>query len=349
MKYSASALAKGEQAGAPPAKSRRERVYLLLGLLLSSAFLYLVLRGVNPSLLWRQLRSVNPLLIVAAILIGSSSNLVRAVRWKVLLAEPAPIRFRHLFSSMMIGYMANNVLPARMGELVRVYLLKRKAGVSKSRAAATIVIERIIDALLLLSVVVAISVFLPLPALLRKSGLIAGVAFAGTGIVLLLLAFTGESAARQTGRIVGTVSQTLGKRTEQILVRFVQGLVALRSIRQISYVVLLTLAIWTLEAIAVGLVIGALNLSLPWIAAPFLLVVLSLSFVLPAAPGGMGTYEFFVVAAIAPFGLDNSSAVGLALVLHAIMYFTSGTLGLASLWTERLSLRELTQKGSAFG
>src|SRR6267142_2042293 len=320
MKLSGSSPANGEQAcPQPPGNSRYSSFHLLLGLLLSSAFLYLALRGINPALTWQQLRSVNPALLGMAILIGSSSNLVRAVRWKVLLAYTKSISFRHLFSSMMIGYMANNVLPARMGELVRMYLLVRRAGVSKSMSAATIVLERIIDALVLLTIVAVISAFLPLTDLLRRSGLIAAVTFATAGIVLLLLSFKGETAARQTARIVGAVSKNLACRAEQIVSRFAEGLGVLRSIRQALLVLLLTLTIWFVEAIAVTLVMRSLDLSLPWLAAVFLLVVLSLSFIIPSAPCGVGTYEFFVVAAMVPFALDGSRALGLALVLHAIM------------------------------
>lgn len=342
MKSSGSSLANGEQdCPQPPGKSRHRSFHLLLGVLLSGAFLYLALRGINPALTWQQLRSVNPALLWMAILIASSSNLVRAVRWKVLLGYSPPISFRDLFSSMMIGYMANNVLPARMGELVRIYVLERSAGISKSRSAATIVLERIIDALVLLTIVGAISTFLPLTDLLRQSGVIAAVTFAAFGIVLLLLAFKGERAARQTARILGVISEDLGYRAQQMVRRFAEGLGVLRSIRQALLVLLLTLTIWSVEAIAVILVMRSLNLNLPWVAALFLLVVLSLSFILPAAPGGVGTYEFFVVAAMVPFALDNSRAVGLALVLHASMYFTSGLIGLACLWSESLSLREL--------
>src|SRR6267378_1625025 len=104
MKSSGSALVKGEQVcPRPQGKSRRRTFQLLLGLLLSGAFLYLALRGVNPALTWQQLRSVNPALLVLAILIISASNLVRTLRWKVLLGNATPIKFRHLFSSMMIG------------------------------------------------------------------------------------------------------------------------------------------------------------------------------------------------------------------------------------------------------
>ena len=104
---------------------------------------------------------------------------------------------------------------------------------------------------------------------------------------------------------------------------------------------LLTLVIWGIEAASVGLVIRSLHLSLPWIASLSVVVVLSLSFIIPAAPGAVGTYEFFAVVALSPFAMQNSQAVGLALVLHAVMYATSTALGLVCLWAESLSLRKL--------
>jgi hypothetical protein len=92
---------------------------------------------------------------------------------------------------------------------------------------------------------------------------------------------------------------------------------------------------------AVIFIMAALHMDLPWLAALFVIAVISLSFVIPAAPGAMGTYEFFTVVALAPFTKDKSLALGLALVLHASMYLTSTALGLICLWGEGLSLRAL--------
>lgn len=344
MESSGSAPIENRILASPQKQQQRRSLSLILGLLLSGAFLYLALRNINPALTWQQLSSVNPVLLVMAMLIGPLSNLVRAARWRVLLASSMRISLRPLFNSMMIGYMANNVLPARMGELVRIYALERSTGISKSRSAATIVLERIIDALVLLAIVGAISIFLPMPELIRRSSLIATVACVAAGIGLLVLAFNSENVAQRINRIIGSVSETLGNRAQHIVARFAEGLSVLRSLKQALLVLVLTLAIWVIEAIAITLVMRSLSLSLPWVASLFLLVVLSLSFILPAAPGGVGTYEFFAVAAMASFGLDNSRAIGLALVLHAIMYVTSGILGLSSLWSERLSLRELNAR-----
>ncbi|HYV03969.1 MAG TPA: lysylphosphatidylglycerol synthase transmembrane domain-containing protein [Blastocatellia bacterium] len=345
METPGSAPAIDEQTHEQPRKqSLRGSMSLLLGLLLSGAFLYLALRNTNPALTWQTLSSVNPAFLILAILIGSLSNLIRAARWRVFLGYSMRISLRHLFNSMMIGYMANNVLPARMGELVRIYALERSTGVSKSRSAATIVLERTTDALVLLTTVGVISLFSPMPDLIRRGSLIAAVGCAAAAVALLFLAFESEKVARPINRIISAISHNLGKRTQHVVARFAEGLGVLRSLKQGVLVLALTLGIWAVEAIAITLVMMSLNLSLPWAASVFLLVVLSLSFIIPAAPGGVGTYEFFVVAAMASFGLDSSRAAGLALVLHAIMYFTSGTLGLACLWSESLSFRELNRR-----
>lgn len=323
---------------------RRRSIGFLLGLLLSGTFLYLALRSMNPALTWQQLRSVNPAMLMMAIVVGSLSNLVRAVRWKVLLGRSKIIGLKHIFNSMMIGYMANNILPARMGELVRIYALERSTSVSKSKSAATVVLERIIDTLLLLTIVGAISVFLPLTSLIRRSSLIAAVAGMAVGIVLLFLAFKSDRLGRQIARAIRPLSEKLAVRAQHVVGRFAEGLSVLRSVKQALLVLGLTLTIWAVEAAAVVLVIMSLNINVSWVAPLFLLVVLSLSFVLPAAPGGVGTYEFFVVAAMDPFGLDGSRSIGLALVLHANMYITSGILGLACLWSESLSFGELNSR-----
>jgi uncharacterized protein (TIRG00374 family) len=100
--------------------------------------------------------------------------------------------------------------------------------------------------------------------------------------------------------------------------------------------------VWAIEAVSVTLVISSLGLSLPRIAAVFILVVISLSALIPTAPGAVGTYEFFTVAALAPFAVGGNRAVGLALALHAVNYVTVTLLGVLSLSAESLSWRELT-------
>jgi uncharacterized protein (TIRG00374 family) len=303
--------------------------------------LWLTLRGVDAARVWQELCLGDPAVLALAVGAVVASTLVRAARWGTLLRNNPPVRLRPLYTSMMIGYLANNVLPARMGELVRIYVLGRRAGVSKSTAASTIVLERLVDALLLLAIVAALGLVVPLPAVLRHGCPVALAGLASGAAFLILLAFKGEPLARLVGRLAGSVSERVGCGLHGVLERFLLGLEVLRSPRQGLGLLCLTAVIWGLDTTAVWLVMRALHVDLPWIAAPFVLGVISLSFLLPAAPGAVGTYEFFAVVALSPFEVAEASAVGLALVLHALAYLTSTSLGLASLLAEGLSWREL--------
>ena len=343
------AAAAGQDRVSAPAsvrwRSHREstwrRANLFLGVLISGVFLYLAVRGVELNQVWNRLYFASAVPLLFAVCVGMLSNLVRAVRWKSILRSHPGLSLRHLFASMMIGYLANNVLPARMGELVRIYILERKAGVSKSTSAATVVLERVTDTLVLLILGALTAVFLPLPGAFQTGSRVALGLFAAFAVALLLLAFRGKNLLQSATSMVGKLSPVFREKVQGISERFIDGLSVLHSGKEALFILGLTLGVWAIEAMSVALVITSLGVSLPWIASLFLVLVLSLSFIIPAAPGGVGTYEFFGVMALTPFGLDHTQAVGVALVLHAVVYLTSTTLGLVCLWAESLNFREL--------
>jgi uncharacterized protein (TIRG00374 family) len=339
---------RGEAQGKVTLRDRRKGskwiwINVLLAFLASGVFLYLAFCDVDFAQLWREVRAAEGLYLFAAILAGGCTNVIRAVRWGVLYGKKPPAGVRTLFTSMMIGYMANNVLPARMGELVRIYVLKRKAGVSKSTSAATIFLERVTDALILVALVGALSFFVPLPKVVREGSRLAAIGFGALLLLLLFLSLRGENLMRPILRFAGALSYGARRILQGILERFIQGLGALRRGRQFMFVLLLTAAAWSIDAVSVNLVIRSMHLSMPWFASLFVLVVLSLSFVIPSAPGAVGTYEFFVMVALTPFVVETTQAAGLALVLHAVFLITSTSLGLICLWAERLSLSEVVK------
>lgn len=316
----------------------------LLGPFVSGVLLFLVLRNIEIAQVQRELQSISILPLMLAACVGASSDLVRAVRWGVLLGYAPPAGWRVFYTSIMIGCLANNVLPARMGELVRIYILERQVGVSKSTSAATIVLERLTDVLLLLAMIDCIAFFIPLPVVLHGGVWIATAVFGAMALGLLCLALKGDHLVRLSTHIAGLLSQSVGTSIQGILERFIDGLSLLRSSRQVLYVLLLTLMIWGIEVVSVGLTMQSFNLNLPWIAPLLVSVMLSLSFVIPAAPGAVGTYEFFVIVALTPFAVESNQAMGLAFVLHAMMYIMTTALGLICLWVVGLPLRRLITK-----
>ena len=317
---------------------------LLLGIAISGGFLYLALRGVALPQVWRRLELARPGPLGLAICVAAASNLFRALRWKIILGSDVPVRLRHVFTSMMIGYLVNNLLPARVGELVRLYALDRTAGVSKSTSAATVILERLVDILVLLVLLLLVSISLPLPDIVRSGSRLAFAVFVAFATLLLLLARRDRSAVQRAMRRIGWPSSAAGQRLENVLDRFLDGLGILRSGRRALLTLALSLVIWCVEALWVGLVMTSLGLSLPWTASFLLVSALTLSFIIPAAPGALGTYEFLVVTVLTLLAVQSAQAVGLAVVLHTVAYLTSTALGLACLWAESLSLRELVAK-----
>lgn len=340
----ATALPEGE-GGAT--KSRWKRVTVWLGLVTSAVFLYLVLRSVDLAQVQRELQSANYALLALAAAIGVAANLVRAVRWGTLLGyTPFNGLLLPLFSSTMIGYLVNNVLPARLGELARIYVLEKKTGVSKVKSAATIVVERLVDVLLVVALVGLTSFLVPLPVLIRRGVQTAALIFGAIAIGLIFLALRGRHLIPLVVKKATAVLPRQGEGLQSVLSNFVEGLSVLHSPRRVLVVVLLGLLIWGIEWAAMGLVMRAMNLTLPWIAPLFVVVVLALSFVIPAAPGALGTYEFFAIAALTPFVAEDSQALAFALVSHAFVLLSTSVQGLICLWAESLSVGELTKAWS---
>jgi uncharacterized protein (TIRG00374 family) len=314
---------------------------IALGFLISGLFLFLVLRGFDAAQVGRALRSASwPLLAVAATF-NVTANILRGFRWKKLLGLPPEFKTRYLLTSLLIGYLVSNVLPARMGELARIYVLERKTRLSKSMSAATIVVERVTDTLLLTFLLGVFSFFLPLPEVIKRGSLVMGVAAVALVLLLAILAYRAGPFVELIGDVVGRFSGSLAEKANRIAELFTEGLGVLRQGRQAASTLTLTVVIWALEMVATGFVLAAFGLKLPLIAPMFVLVVLSLSQAIPAAPGSLGTFEFFATTALLPFAVGRSRAISIVLVLHALVYFVNSAMGLVSLWVESMSFREL--------
>lgn len=320
---------------------------LLLGVGISALFLWLALRNVEGAELVRSLREVRPLYLLVAFLFTVVIRFwLTALRWQVLLQPIKPIGAHRLFSVTMIGFMANNVLPARMGEFVRAYALGRTESLSKSLSFATIMIERVFDGLTLLGFLAVAVFFVPFPAWVApaaEASLILYLAILG---VMVWLWHRPETAARWLGRLLGRFP-ALQARALGILRSFTLGLEVLTRGHHLAAVLGLSILIWLGVVVGVQLAFRALGLSLPPIAGVVLVSIVSLGVMLPSSPGFVGTFQFFTVTSLALFGVPDSQGFSFSLVYHAMQYFPITAMGLAYLWWENLSLREVRTSEAA--
>jgi len=336
-----------------------------LGPLLSLFFLGLFFWRVPLRDLSGSLASANYLYMVPGVALYLLALAFRTLRWQVLLSPLAGSSFGRLWRVMAVGYMANNLLPLRLGEVVRAVYLARREGVPASAGLATIAIERVFDGLALLLLLAGVGLALPLGRLVAglgqeaqvspvALGLFFSVPFVGGTGLLLALAHRPGPARRALAWGARRLPGPVGSAVWAVGLPFLEGLAVLGSPRRSVLAFLLSFPLWLAEAgmfYAVGVGFGLVEpLGGPLRAGLGMVAVLSVANIggaVPAAGGGVGPFEFFAQATLALMGVEVARASAYAVALHLALLVPVTLLGLVYLWTEGLSLRQVTRGAPA--
>jgi uncharacterized protein (TIRG00374 family) len=311
------------------------------GIAVSLVLLWLAARGVSLDELADSFRQIRP-----GWLVGTLATIVvrfwcTAVRWQVLLRPVKPISVHRLFSVTMIGFMANNVLPARMGEFVRAYALAKSETLSASLAFATIVLERVFDGFTLLAFLVGGLLFLRPERWLVWSAGMSFCLYVGVLGGLLWL-----RQGRGFDRLLARLPLGLRARAARLLDSFALGLDVLSDPRALGVAAALSLAVWGVSVAGVWTMFAAFGLDLPVHAAVLLLAIVAVAVALPSAPGYVGTFQAGTVAALALFAVPESTAFSFSLLYHAIHFVPITVAGLVYLGVMNLTLTELRAAGA---
>ncbi|GBD21519.1 hypothetical protein HRbin28_01968 [bacterium HR28] len=310
---------------------------VVIGVLISIVFLYLALRGQDFAALFAALRAANYWWLIPAILVYFLATAIRAIRWSVLLRPVCRASWRDLFPIVAIGYMANNILPFRTGEVVRAYALSQRFRTSKTATLATIVIERLLDGLTMLAFILVASVAVALNSALRHVALVA----AGIFLPTLALALV----AARSGRTVELVERT----TKLIPLRFrprvdrmfrsgFDGIGALRHGPTLRTAAVLSIVAWLAEAAMYGLIARGFGLDLSAALVLLATAVANLATLIPSSPGYVGPFEAGILLALSGLaGLPRAAVFSYAIVLHGALYLPITLVGLAFWWQHQLS------------
>ena len=316
----------------------------LIGMLVSLVFLYLAFRKVDYTELWQALKGANYWFIIPNVILTIFSMWMRAFRWKYMVNPIKKVGLGRLFSSVMIGFMANNVLPARLGEFVRAYSLGTKENISKSASFATIVVERIFDGFSILFILWATLLLFPFPDWVKKGSNLFLVMNLGILLLLIFLEVKTDSTLKFFQFMLKFLPHKLRVKAEEILLKFISGLKVFRDVSSLVWILAWSVLIWTVTGISNYFIFLAFGLHPPIQASFILLVIICLGVTLPAAPGFVGTFQFFTIVALATFGYDKNVALPFSIVLHACQYFPVTLLGLYYLKKEHLSLKTLEKE-----
>ncbi len=316
-----------------------------VGLLVSLVLLVFVFYQTDPSKIWDSLQQAQYIYLLPALALYFIGVGVRAARWHFLLRALKPIPTRALFPPVVIGYMANDILPARMGEIVRAYVLGRQENVSKAATLVTIVVERIFDGLTMLTFIVAGSFVLnfadaELTARLR----LVGALFSAAIVALALFAGMPRRVERLADFFIQRVpSEALRARAAALTHSLLAGLGVLRSPADSCAVYALSILAWLFETGMYVVIAWGFDIVLPL---PVFLVACAfanLVTIAPSTPGYVGVFDAPVIYVLTTFGIEPNLATSYTLVLHAALILPVTLLGIFYVWRAGLSLTQMTR------
>jgi uncharacterized protein (TIRG00374 family) len=318
-----------------------------IGLLISGIFLVYAFRGQDYGAILDALRGVNYLLLLPALALYGLGVWMRALRWSILLRPIKVIAIRDLLPITAIGFMANNVLPLRTGEVVRSYVLARNHDVRKSAALATIAVERIFDGLTMVGFMLIAALTIDFTSDLRHVMTIAVVLFAFAVITLAVMTYAEALRSRLILLMVRVMPGTIGPRIERIAAAFFTGLGALRSGRALAGVAVSSVAAWSLEASMYYVIARAFGGSVSAVmgVAETLLTtgVANLATLVPSSPGYVGPFEAGVKTALeGALGVSGSQALSYAILVHAALWFPITLVGAIEWSRMHLSLKQVS-------
>ena len=308
----------------------------VVGIALSAVLLWWVLRDVSLAVVWSELSQSSVPLFLAAATCATLIFPLRALRWRVILEPVAPDQpFGALWRSTAIGMMANNVLPARAGEIARAYALTKQTNVPFATSIASLAVDRLFDMLVLLLLAVAAFVDPSFPREARIAGQSLGDLAQGSIVLvavllaaLYALAFFPAQLVRLFELFTRRVSPSLEERGKSALIRFSEGLSVLRSPKRFIVVLAWTVAHWLLNAFAFWLGFKAVGIELPYSSALFLQTLIAIGVALPSAPGFFGVFEKLATVGLGIYGVGADRATSWAIGFHILSFIPITVIGL---------------------
>lgn len=321
---------------------------LWLGITISLVLLALVFYGTDLRTMGEMFRNANYFYVLPALALYFLGVFLRAVRWHFLLRSIKSIAYWRLFQITVIGYMVNDLLPFRIGELARAYLVGETEKISKASALVTIFLERIFDGVSLLLFIGIASLFLPLEPWIRSMLLIGTILFALAVVILVVVAGARERVDPLIHWCIKRLPERWGARSLRLVDSLFHGLSVLRNPMDALLALVFSMGAWLLEAgmYAVLALAFGINLSFPI----YLLTtaVANLVTIVPSTPGYVGVFDAAVKAVLSFFGVESNLATSYVLLLHAALILPVVILGIYFTWRMGLSLGQL-QKSSASG
>lgn len=323
--------------------------------LLALALVAWFLRHANIADVWSQVRQARMDLLILGFIFVMATYWARAIRWQYLLAPVGHTKFRTVFRTTVIGFAALAILPARVGDVLRPYLLARREGLATTATMATVVMERVLD---LIAVLTLLAIYVwgfsgdsPLPDRLLNPVKVSATLAAAVSVVLMAVMWVLATHPERIGKLAAAAARILpgrlSERVGHLTTTFSGGFAAARSPRALLLAMLWSFPLWLAIAAEAWAVTVAFGIEMPF-AGTFLLQALLVIGVAVPTPGGVGSYhEAYRIGVTTFFGAPNDRAVAAAIVTHAISFVPVVLLGVIFMAQDGLSVSGLKDLAGA--
>jgi hypothetical protein len=316
----------------------------ILGLLVSVLFLALALKNVDWEKIPAILQTIRPWYLVPVFLSLNIEVLLRGIRWHFILGRDN-IPVSACCSGWVIGAFFNNLFPARAGEFARSFYFSRKTGISAAEAFGSVILERFLDGIVVMSfIAIAFTMHAVNPAL-QKAGYTAGLFYTMVLVGILLMQFRKDWFDAVLGLVLRPFPASWQAKILRLQDSFVNGFALIRQPGRLVKVIALSYAAWLFSLLSYYLMFWVFALELGIRGAFLLIAVISIGAMIPSSPGMIGIYEYCCVVALSQIlGLPHELAVTFGIFAHSMGYFFFVFVGAAILFFENLSIGEIRRQ-----
>jgi len=326
----------------------RKVIQFSLGIAIAAGGLWIFFRDVDPHRMWAELRSVNVLVLIIVAALSPLSLWLRSIRWRFMLPKTEYSNTKHLFSAVMIGFMVNNILPARAGEAARALLLWRRNGFTVAQSIGSLVVERIIDTLVFLSFF-----FIPIyiiPSLHKLTGyaLFFTAVFDGVIVLAAVYAFFPGFARSTAGKLLPVVPGKIRGKTAAIVKDLVSNLDWLFSPSRVVLIVVFSYLTVLCYPVMIMVLTHGIK-SFGFMKAAFCQACAAFGAAVPLAPGYVGTVHAAMRMGFDVLGVSGDKALAIIIIYHAVSFVVITVLGLIYFFATNISMKEIERAKKEMG
>jgi len=319
--------------------SRRVVINLLLSAVVASLFLYLAFRNVPVAELRAAMQRFEPVWLFPAFGISFLLQVFRAWRWQMELRPLERIPLGRLWVVTSVAYMAINLIPARLGEVVRPWLLSRRSSVSISNVVGNLVVEKTMDSFcIVFFILIGLLTTSDLPEWVRRGAMFPAMAALLLATLVVLLYAKGEPFVDRW--VVTYLPERFGAGLKRVTKAIVAGMQILPDTRLLATVFAVSLALWFLPILSSWVIIRAFDFTVPFNAALIVFIFIGFGTALPNAPGMIGPFQYACVLALGIFGVSQADALAYGLVLNAIQLLSLVLQGVIALPLAQISAED---------